>query len=349
MDSTKNTLITLFKLLAILVFFFLIANAIASMLNKKDTKGFVVADGNALYLNGEVYRSIGANRYNLLTHNKPYGDRVGCASPFSESEIDRSFAQMQRMGITTVRFWLFQDFTKSGDDLSRLDYVIATAEKYNIKLIPVFENHWHDCTEGGVKSSNWYTNGYKAPYGEYPLNLKDYISKVVPRYKDKSTILAWEIMNEANTKDADALYSFAQDVSQHVKSLDSKHLVSVGVSGTRESAADYKRLSEINTVDILDYHDYDSERIAVPDTLQSALTTSKESNKPLVIGESGIKKDVQNRPQLFEAKMKAYYANGGSIYMIWSYGDSYITNDGFNFGIDDPLAEVVKRTSDSIK
>ncbi len=266
--------------------------------------------------------------------------------------VRRSVARvlsLKSMGITSVRFWLFQSFTKSGEDLERFNYLIATAEKYNIKLIPVFENNWQDCTEGNIKSPSWYASEYKSPYGEYPLSLKEYISKVVPLYKDNPTILAWEIMNEANSEDYQALYAFAEDVSAHVKSLDANHLVTVGVSGTRESAEDYRKLSTIRTIDILDYHDYDNEGEPLPDTLASALAVSEEVGKPLVVGESGIRKSYGERTEPMKNKIDAFFEKGGAIYMIWSYGDTYITDDGFNFNSSDPVAGIVKQKAESLK
>src|SRR5581483_2810402 len=103
---------------------------------------------------------------------------------FSDGQLTTLFSQMHSLGITTVRFWLFQSFTKSGDDTSRFNYVLSLAKQNNIKVIPVLENHWADCTEGGEKDANWYASGYKSPYGTYPLSLNDYVKKIVPLYKN---------------------------------------------------------------------------------------------------------------------------------------------------------------------
>ncbi|MBA3724171.1 MAG: cellulase family glycosylhydrolase [Candidatus Levybacteria bacterium] len=337
------------KIIALGILLVLGVYVVSTVLGTTNKENFVTVKGKDLYLNNEQFRSMGVNRYNLLTRNTPNGETIGCASPFSEEELDSTFSNLQSMGITSVRFWLFQSFTKSGEDLERFNFLLATAEKYNIKLIPVFENNWQDCTEGNIKSPSWYRSEYKSPYGTYPLSLKEYISKVVPLYKDNPTILAWEIMNEANSKDYQALYAFAEDVSAHVKSLDANHLVTVGVSGTRESAEDYKKLSTIRTIDILDYHDYDAETNPMPDTLANALSVSQESNKPLVVGESGIKKSFGERTSLFENKINAFFENGGAIYMIWSYGDTSITDDGFNFTTSDPVARVVREKAEALQ
>ncbi len=335
-------------IILILVFLFLCITILSSMSNTNVPDNFVTAKGKDLYIGSQKYRSVGVNRYNLLTHETRNG-RLGCASPFTEEEIDTMFSQMQQLGITTVRFWLFQSATKSGEDLTRLDYVITVADKYGIKLIPVFENHWHNCTEGADKTPSWYASGYLSPSGGDPLSLKDYMGKIIPRYKNNPTILSWEIINEAREADERDLYAFAQDVSQYIKSLDSAHMVSLSMSTPKEAKSDYKTIRTIETIDILDYHDYHEDTDPLPASLLDHLKDSKAHNKPLLVGESGIKITESDRPNLFRAKMNAFFENGGDIYMIWSYGESYVTNDGYNFDISDPLAEVVKNTAREIK
>lgn len=315
---------------------------------EKFMENFVTARGQDLYLKGKVFRSVGVNRYNLLSRDAKNG-QIGCANTFSEKQITQMFSQLHSMGVTSVRFWLFQSFTKNGKDLSRLDFVIKTATKYNIKLIPVFENHWKDCTEGGEKSASWYSSGYRKPYGKYVLSLNDYIGKIVPKYKNNTTILSWEIINEADVKDSDALVDFASDVSDSIKSLDPNHLVSISMFINGVSLSEYTEVSNIDTIDVLDYHDYDNDSKPLPDGLNDIIREAKIIHKPLFITESGIKNSVKDRSRLFKAKIDAFFKNGGSVYMIWSYGEPYITDDGYNFGSKDPVAGVVKKTATEIK
>jgi endo-1,4-beta-mannosidase len=350
--NMNKTLLTIFIIFAILllttIMFVNVKQDQLPATQHAQKSDFVTSVGQKLFVSGKQFRSIGVNRYNLLTRSVN-GNTVGCANPFSEAEIDTMFSQLHSMGVTSIRFWLFQSFTNSGDDMSRFDYVLATATKYNIKVIPVLENHWKDCTENGDKNSDWYTSGYKAPYGAYQLSLKEYIAKVVPKYKDNPTILTWEIMNEATSTDYQSLHNFAQDISGYIKSLDSNHLVSLSLNEARESTADIERLVAIKTIDVLDYHDYENETNPLPNTLRDSLEIAKKNNKPLFVGESGIKETLINRVDLFDAKIHAFFQNGGAIYLLWSYGDSYITNDGFNFTFEGPVTKLVKQVADEIK
>lgn len=143
--------------------------------------GFVSTSGENFMLSGHVFRSIGMNRYNLLTQGgSPY---VGCGGTFSKTALPTWFSELKDMGVTSVRFWLFQSFTKNGTDFSRFDYVLNLAEQNGIKVIPVFENQWKDCTDGGYKDTAWYQDGYKHPYGAYQLSYRDYVARVVGHYK----------------------------------------------------------------------------------------------------------------------------------------------------------------------
>lgn len=326
--------------------FFLLLLVLVMMQNmpKQTPSPYVIAKGQDFYLQDKQFRAIGANRYNLLTHTAR-GGHVGCANAFSEAQIDTMFSHLHSMGVTTVRFWAFQSFTKSGQDMERFDYVLATAEKYNIKLIPVFENHWADCTEEGVKSQEWYATGYKNAYGAYPRSLKQYISAVVMRYKDNPTILAWEIINEPRDVEERVLHDFANDISQHIKAIDKHHLVSIGMAGAYSSDVLYESVYALPTIDFVDYHDYDHVRESFPVPMAARMELAKKLHKPMVIGESGVEHQVAYRGKLFDEKMQTFFQNGGDVYMIWSYGDEYITNDSFNFKPHDEVAQVVSKNS----
>lgn len=339
MGNLRNYLLILALIIGILI--------VGIFAMPKPNTPFVQANGQDLYLNGALYKSIGVNRYNLLTRHTDSGN-IGCANTFSEDEIEDMFGQLQSLGVTTVRFWVFQSFTKSGEDMSRFNYVLDAADRHNIKVVPVFENHWADCTEGNVKSTSWYASGYQSPYGSYPLSLKAYIEKIVPQYKDRPTILAWEIMNEARDADADTLYAFTKDVSEYIKSLDSNHMVSIGMLGSHESTVDFKKINELASVDIVDYHDYYEDANPLPSKLRKAADDAKLLQKPLLVAESGIKENVPDRALHFQQKLQAFFDNGGDIYILWGYGESYVTNDGYNFDRNSPVAEVIKRTTDNL-
>lgn len=322
----------------------------------RSVSSFVQRNGRQLILNGEDFKSIGVNRYNLLTTGgTPY---VGCAGVFSDADLVSWFSEVKNMGGTSVRFWLFQSFTKGGTDFTRLDYLLQLASENGIKVIPVLENQWADCTEAGYKTVEWYKDGYKSQYGTYALSYRDYVARVVSAYKNNPTIMLWQLMNEAET-DHQALYTFAEDMTGLVKSLDSNHLVSLGTIGSGQKGAQetqYRTLHAIPTIDVVEYHDYHAEEMPFPDydnfnSLKVRFSDAITLDKPMIMGESGIKANclddkcytTARRAELFRAKLDEFFKRGGAAYLLWSYRDhAGAPHDSFNFLPGDPLVSVMR-------
>lgn len=351
---SKSVLLSMFLLVIILITCVSIGLSYSHLFGFVPASRFVSARGRQLFLDGHPFRFVGVNRYNLLSSDH----HRSCGESWAYQELDHYFAEMKRLNITAIRFWAFQYFT-NGTDFSAFDYLIALSDKYGIKLIPTLENQWSDCTQGGYKYDSWYRSGYLAPYGNYPLSFKDYLKIIVSRYKNNQEIMMWQIMNEAESKDINnnqdfqALYSFAKDISSYIKSLDSNHLISLGTIGSDQPGTqgdDYRRLYALSTLDVLEYHDYD-DTSPFPNYLSQRFEDSRILNKPLFMGEAGIKSHCtgigcytqQQRADLFRAKMNAFFREGGVGYLLWSYRDNYPNPDQvYEFDASDPLAQVVK-------
>jgi len=80
---------------------------------------------------------------------------------------------------------------------------------------------------------------------------------IVTRYSNQPTILAWMLMNEAESQtqshvaDPQALYTFANDMTTLVRGIDPQHLVTVGVMGSGQSGVAgnaYRQLMALPTV-----------------------------------------------------------------------------------------------------
>jgi mannan endo-1,4-beta-mannosidase len=323
------------------------------------TSPFVTSLGTVLRLRGRTFLFVGVNRYNLLAINPPGGSYRGCGDSWTDDQLAQWFSEVNGLGVTVVRFWAFQEFTASGGDFGQLDKLLSLAGDYGIKLVPVLENQWSSCTAGGYKYDTWYQSGYLSPYGDYPISYKDYVGQIVSRYKDDPRILMWQLMNEAESKDtsgnsdAQALYSFALDMSAYVKSLDPNHLVSLGTMGGGQpgtQGGDYRWIHSIPTIDLLEYHDYD-EPVSFSANLAQRVEDSVALSKPLFVGEAGIKSNCSDpdcvrpdqRAALFDAKMAAAFDSGVSGYMIWSYRNAVEPPTGYMFTLTDPLAAIVRK------
>lgn len=179
------------------------------------------------------------------------------------SDVDTSFSQIAKTGYKVLRVWGFgevntpppatnQDPNKvyfrllnstgsyvnyGKDGIDRLDYVVHKAEKLNVPLILPFINNWGDY--GGIGNAyatafgNNGTNFYSHPQAQ--KEYKAWIKFVVNRYKESSGIFAWELGNEPRCDRCSpaVITRWAKEISEYIKSLDSKHLVTLGDEGCK--------------------------------------------------------------------------------------------------------------------
>jgi mannan endo-1,4-beta-mannosidase len=201
--------------------------------------GFPTTNGLEFEIDGKTNYFAGSNSYwiGFLTNN---------------DDVDLVFDHMAESGLRILRVWGFNDVNtvpssgtvyyqllKDGtatintgaDGLQRLDYVVASAEARNVKLIINFVNNWSDyggmaayVTAFGGSQTSWYTN--TAAQTAY----RAYIKAVVSRYIDSPAVFAWELANEPRCKgcNTSVLYNWIKSTSAYIKSLDSKHMVAIG-------------------------------------------------------------------------------------------------------------------------
>ncbi|KAL8710905.1 MAG: hypothetical protein Q9225_007202 [Loekoesia sp. 1 TL-2023] len=183
---------------------------------------------------------------------------------FNNDDVDTALSQIAATGYKVTRVWGFgttNDASASTDvyyqilnstgqyfnyntknGIARLDYAIAAAEQYGIKIILPLLNNWDDL--GGI---NTYTNVYGGTHQDFYTNAaaqaayKKYIKFIVQRYKFSTAIFSWELCNEPRCSgcDSSVITKWASDISAYIKSLDKKHLVSLGDEGWLTSTSSY--------------------------------------------------------------------------------------------------------------
>ncbi|KAJ2919875.1 hypothetical protein MD484_g569, partial [Candolleomyces efflorescens] len=144
----------------------------------------------------------------------------------------------------------------------RLDKVVATANKYGLKVILTLTNNWNPervtarrqisgprghvpNDYGGIDA---YVRNFK-PGGTHDLFYTDeniikafkfYVKAVVSRFSAHPTVLAWELGNDLRCSSTlpgssgcnpQTITKWAAKVAGYIKELDHKHLVTVGDSG----------------------------------------------------------------------------------------------------------------------
>jgi mannan endo-1,4-beta-mannosidase len=331
---------------------------------------FVTRSGRRLRLNGSPYRFTGLNVYNANSVDN-------CWYTLGEvnSEVGHALHRsLERIGDgnEVIRAWFFQSLatTDGARDWSAFDNTLAVARRHGMRVVVTLGNQWGQC-EGwdsyadGYKTESWYTSGYRGRSGSpgMPATYRGWVAEVVSRYRNDPTILAWQLMNEAEDKAfydgpcsdtaPNALRGFAADMGSLVKQIDPNHLLSLGTIGTGQCGAagdDYKTLHSVPEIDLCEYHDY--QRGAMPgdewNGLATRLSQCNELGKPLFVGELGIRTDSVGsqlaRAGVLASKLSAQFAAGvvGVLAWAWRNGVNGGSSDsGYEIGPKDPALAVL--------
>lgn len=211
---------------------------------------FVRSRGIHFMLNGSPFYANGFNAYWLMYQ---------AADPSQRPKVSAAFRQAAAHGLTVARTWAFSDGGYSplqyypgsynAQMFKGLDFVVAEARRYGIKLILSLANNYESF--GGKKQYvNWarsrgqyltsdddfFTNslvkGFYKNHIRTVLNRDNTITGVL--YKNDPTIMAWELMNEPRcTSDPSGrtIQAWIMEMASYVKSIDRNHLLEAGLEG----------------------------------------------------------------------------------------------------------------------
>lgn len=311
--------------------------------------------GQKFTVNGTPFPLVGFNRYELAGNAQTQACRHWGDQKQWLSYATDIIRKTKALGGNVVRIWAFQAYAgPTGKDFSYLDKVLALARANGVRLVCVLENQWGDCTQGGIKDDAWFSKGYSKPYG-YPLSFPDYVDAIVTRYKNDPAVAMWQVMNEAkNYQNPKLMRAFLIDMARFIKSRDPRHLVSSGGAlqcwQGAQGAADFESYADDSSIDVLDFHQYEDDTIAWTDCQQSALQAAKALNKPLMIGEIGIKSssfNAKKRADLFAAKAQEAAKRGVAGLLIWSINLPGLPNfDGYDLFPGEPSTATLKKFRD---
>ena len=328
---------------------------------------FVTRDGTKLLLDGDPFRPVGLNIYNANSNGTCWYQMDGSILGDSLTAIGP--------GANAIRAWFFQNLATSNGsrDWTAFDRTLATARAHGYKVIATLGNQWADCDQGyGYKNTSWYQSGYTQPDPAGTVSYRDWVQEIVSRYKDDPTILAWQILNEPEVlpyKGADCsnvpestaeslLQAFASDISGLIKSIDPNHLVSLGTIGSGQCGAqftDYKQVMSIPTLDLCEFHDYTPGQPIPGDQyngLQFRIDECNELNKPLLVGELGVKPSdvggtLADRASTVGSKLCAQLGAGAAGELLWAWNKDGSTLDNYDIGPGDPVLSVLSPWSDA--
>lgn len=331
---------------------------------------YVTRVGTGLFLDGSPYRFTGLNIYNANSNGLCWYAMDGTVLADSLTAIGP--------GKDAFRAWFFQALaTRSGArDWSAFDRTLATASARGLRVIATLSDQYGECGDGGIngfKPREWYTGGYTQTDPGLLVPYRDWVAEVVTRYKDEPTILAWQLMNEAEVTEvlpggtraacpqgtnepADMLKAWGTDVSAAIKAIDANHLVSLGTLGSGQCGAQgpqYQLVHDIPTIDLCEYHDYLPTASMPGDAfngLQERINQCNALGKPVLVGESGIRPlDVGGtltaRANAFAVKFERQFAAGVAGELVWAWDKDGSLLGNFDVGPGDPVLGVLARAA----
>ncbi|XP_072960266.1 mannan endo-1,4-beta-mannosidase 2-like [Typha angustifolia] len=232
--------------------------------NSEEPKfSFVQRDGKQLMLDGRPFYVNGWNSYWLMDQAVEISSR---------QRVSKMFQIGAKMGLTVCRTWAFNDGAHNALQVSlgrfdervfkALDRVIVEARKNGIRLLLSLVNnlqHYGGKTQyvkwawdEGIALTSSNDSFFFDP--SIRIYFKIYLKTILTRknhltgieYRDDPTIFAWELMNEPqciSDSSGDTLQEWIEEMAQYVKSIDSKHLVTIGLEGFYGSTSSPEKLS----------------------------------------------------------------------------------------------------------
>ncbi len=228
---------------------------------------FLRACGYRYVMNGEPYYELSFNKFDYATNLYTYffggkGVEAG-GEEWLANEI-QSLKTLSENGFKTIRVfgnnsWTMQPDairTKEGKEayFAYMDYMLDLCDEYGIRVIfSLFLNATifidYQLVDGVWVNASGDTIQDMVAYPETGARqvVYDYLDEIIGRYKNRETILMWEVSNEMNldadlrtiagglTVSALQLGDFYEDVTEYIHTIDQNHLVDTGDAVLRGS------------------------------------------------------------------------------------------------------------------
>lgn len=335
---------------------------------------FVGRRGHELTLRNGVFYFAGTNNYYLHY-----------ASHFM---IDDVLKNAVAIGLPVMRTWGFLDGNASNgfvmqpapgvypeDGYERFDYTVWQAGLLGLKLVVVLVNNWDDFGGmdqyvswfGGTNHDEFYTNpDIKAAYKNYVRHFLHRRNRYTGRLMlEEPAIMTWELANEPRCQSdasGDTLFNWVREMSFFIKSMDRRHLVSVGDEGwfnipgnadwtyNGSQGVDWKRNNALPTVDYGTLHLYPDywgkDNTWALQWISDHISAGRSINKPVVLEEYGWL-DLTTRDSIYQGWTDEIYKQGGAGDQFWILtglqddGTLYPNYDGFRVTYPSSTASVI--------
>lgn len=377
----------------IVLMLMIVSQSSATIAGAKGGNDFVKQTGPELKLGGKTFRFAGSNNYYLIYKSKFMVDDVLNAAAAQGFRVMRVWGAIDignQDGSNSIRgkadgvytqYWdeSAPAYNDGDDGLKHLDYVIAKAGQLGIKLVIPFVNNWNDF--GGMDQYvRWRGGQYHDEFYTDPLIrtwYKNWIAHLLERtntynglkYKNDPTIMTWELGNEPRCLSAGAyprspnctiqtLIAWADEMSTYIKSIDDKHLVSVGDEGfycvpnptdwteNCGEGVDTVAFAALENIDVMSFHLY-------PDSwgkdvawgtawIQRHFQDARALDKPAMLGEFGLLNKSMRNPN-YKTWTDTVLTSGGAGALYWILsgkqddGSLYPDYDGYTVYCPSPV------------
>ncbi|WP_044914742.1 fibronectin type III domain-containing protein [Butyrivibrio sp. WCE2006] len=309
--------------------------------------GFVTVDGTKLMDGDRELRFVSLN-YPQATSDTPW-EHENAMKTFRAmgGNVTRTYTIPVFNGENSARAYVTGvdeagNLTFNEDALNSLDDVLAKANQYGIRVVIPFVDHWHWI--GGIDGYVWLAGesdgnapsqsgfqdwAWKFYSSERCMELfKQMITHLLNRtntvtgvqYKDDPAILCWETGNEMGNRSQverdDELTAWTNQVVEHVKSIDTNHLVLDG-----RMSMSPRSLGEENLADILGAHYYEGN---YAQRCEEDTRAAHAAGKPFILGEFGAKVTAGPCIDVFQKGVE----NDTNGIMMWSLRAH---KDGFGY------------------
>ncbi len=215
------------------------------------------------WMNGEPYYEFSFNKWDLahqiasdLTYNETYPNNSWCTPETTLQGAEEALRELSEHGFKTIRFFCnVINPGKSEAEIEKFwsytDQVYDLCDRYGIRAVPCLNLLGDEYLDGMYIDGGLWVSGTETyydmivdPTSQSRAHVYEFIDMYISRYKDRDTILMWEISNEGNghadvgtpTSPKFSLMQLGQyytDVTALIKENDPRHLVTSGDCYTR--------------------------------------------------------------------------------------------------------------------
>lgn len=324
----------------------------------------VTASGTRLLLGGRRFRFFGTNAYYLLESAALGTSQITDFFRIAEGsgiKVVRTWAfneDASKLAVTSSPTGSPANQVVLGAGINHLETVIDQAAQHGIYLILALANYNPDF--GGISEyarrvgytttaprnradhrvEELFYTGTLATLppgtqltGDPRLQYRSYVSQVIGRFRTKTNILAWELINEPRAKAENdpsrrpaleaALLTWLGETAAFIKSLNPPQLLSLGGvdAGTINTVL---QSSLVRThIDLVDTHLYpENFGLSTPaqarTVLQTDLAAASTAGKPFYLGEHGLARTTsRNRPQEYGDWATDLLSGGAAGMLFW--------------------------------